>query len=99
MSVARTPRLVWLVAVLALLVPAGAQAAGPRGEKYALLVGVRQYNGGGLRNLHWTEDDMVGLAKVLGENGYRPENIILMTQSTARTRGERFLPQAARVRK
>jgi tetratricopeptide (TPR) repeat protein len=99
MSVARTPRLVWLVAVLALLVPAGAHAAGPRGEKYALLVGVRQYNGGGLRNLHWTEDDMSGLAKVLRDNGYRPENIILMTQSNARTRGERFLPQAARVRK
>src|SRR5690348_6497682 len=40
MRVARTPRLVWLVAVLALLAPAGAHAAGPRGEKYALLVGV-----------------------------------------------------------
>jgi tetratricopeptide (TPR) repeat protein len=100
MCVARTPRLFWLVALLALLVPAGARAAGPRGEKYALLVGVKKYNaGGGLRSLHYTESDMIDLAKVLQANGYRPENIILMTQATAARQGERFLPQAARVRK
>jgi Flp pilus assembly protein TadD len=100
MRVARTPRLFWLVALLGLLIPAGAWAAGPRGEKYALLVGVRKYNsGGGLRSLHYTEADMIDLAKVLRANGYRPENIILMTQTTAATQGARFLPQAARVRK
>ena len=99
MCVSRTPRLFWLVALLGLLVPAGAWAAGPRGEKYALLVGVRRYNGGGLRSLHYTEADMIDLARVLRANGYRPENIILMTQTTAATQGDRFLPQAPRVRK
>jgi uncharacterized caspase-like protein len=101
MSVARTPRLFWLVALLGLLVPTAAWAAGPRGEKYALLVGVRRYNaGGGLRSLHYTEADMIDLARVLQANGYRPENIILMTQTTAAARkNDRFLPQAARIRK
>ena len=101
MWLARSSRLFCLVALLGLLVPAGAWAAGPRGEKYALLVGVRRYNAaGGLRSLHYTEADMGDLARVLQANGYRPENIILMTQGNAAERkNDRFLPQAARVRR
>jgi Tfp pilus assembly protein PilF len=95
-----TPRLFWLVALLALLVPDIARAAGPGGQKYAFLVGVRRYNAaGGLRSLHYTEADMIDLARVLRANGYRAENVILMTQTTAAAQGDRFQPQAARIRK
>jgi len=43
-----------------------------RGEKYALLVGVRRYDPNELRSLPYSEADVVALAKVLGENGIGP---------------------------
>jgi len=90
-----------LVAILAGLAGVRALAAGadaPRGERYALLVGVRKYDATSeLRALKYPEKDMDGLQKVLIDGGYRPENIVLMTQ-TAGAEETRFLPMGAKVR-
>lgn len=97
MRTARTHHLVVLLALVWLGVPAVVQAGAP-GGKYAVLVAVRRYNPGGLRPLFYTEADMTDLAKVLQANGYRKENILLMTQTEAAAEGDRFSPQAAHVR-
>jgi C-terminal peptidase prc len=81
--------------------PAHAQdrpAAPPAGEKYALLVGVRVYDKNELRSLQFTDADMEDLAAVLKEQGYRPENVVVMTQRHG-AEDSRFLPDAARIRK
>jgi tetratricopeptide (TPR) repeat protein len=87
------------LALAALLAAAGARAAGPpTGEKVALLVAVRRYASADLRTLRYTENDVTDLARVLRANGYRPENVVLLTQTAAAAGGERFQPQAAHVR-
>ncbi len=70
------------------------------GEKYALLVGVSTYaRTSELRKLQYPERDMEDLAAVLREAGYRPENIVLMTQTAGALPGNnRFLPLAANIR-
>lgn len=71
----------------------------PRGEKYALLVAVRKYSKSSeLRELHYTERDMEELAQVLRTGGYRPENVVLLTQ-TAGAEDSRLLPTADHIRK
>jgi tetratricopeptide (TPR) repeat protein len=98
MLVSHTRKLVKLVALLGLLVlVVGMDAAPARAEKYALLIGVRRY-GHGLDSLNFTEADMVDLARTLQGCGYRPENIILMTQTAAAEKGGRFEPQSDRIR-
>src|SRR5437667_575621 len=89
-------------AVLTLLVavaPArGADPARrPAGEQFALLVGVRKYHPNELRDLPYAEADVEGLAKTLRTAGYRPENVVLMTQSAA-AKDLRFAPEAAKIR-
>src|SRR5438067_7031440 len=68
------------------------------GEKYALLVGVRKYDPNELRPLPYSEADVVELSRVLRAHGYRPENVVLMTQ-TVGAEDTRFLPLAANIRK
>jgi formylglycine-generating enzyme required for sulfatase activity len=68
------------------------------GEKYALLVGVREYDPNELRSLPYSEDDVTELAEVLRASGYKPGNVVLMTQ-TVGARRPRFLPLAGQVRK
>ncbi|HEY1375267.1 MAG TPA: caspase family protein [Gemmataceae bacterium] len=70
----------------------------PIGEKYALLIGVRQYGENELRPLQFAEADVVQLAQVLRDSGYRSENVVLMTQARG-AENHRFLPLAANVRK
>ena len=80
----RARRIVLFIAFSSLVgVSAHSQApVHPPGEKYALLVGVRKYaKSSELRELHYTERDMDELAQVLRDGGYRPENIVLMTQT------------------
>ena len=72
------------------------RAAPPLGEKYALLVGVREYDKNELRNLPYTEADVEALADVLRKAGY--ERVVLMTQ-TEGAKHTRFLPTAANIRK
>jgi hypothetical protein len=80
-------RRVWTFVCVALFslglgaLPARAQSGS--GEKHALLIGVKTYPKGELRSLSYTEADIEGLAKVLGESGYRPANIRVMTQKAA----------------
>jgi hypothetical protein len=69
-----------------------------RGERYALLVGVRRYDPNELRSLPYSEPDIIELAEVLKAKGYKPSNVVLMTQ-TAGTEDTRFLPLADHVRK
>jgi formylglycine-generating enzyme required for sulfatase activity len=71
------------------------------GEKYALLVGVYKYaKTSELRDLQFPERDMEDLATVLRDGGYRPENLVLMTQTAGAKPGNfRFLPLAANIRK
>src|SRR5689334_5220328 len=68
------------------------------GEKYALLVGVRQYDKNELRSLPYSESDVLEMARVLKDAGYRSENIIVMTQ-TVGAEESRFLPLGANIRK
>src|SRR3982751_3717552 len=73
------------------------QARGAPGERYALLVGVRQYYATDLRELDYAEADVTDLARVLVDQGYRPENIVRMP--LARGPGSfRRLPMGDRIR-
>ena len=67
----------------------------PPGDKYALLVGVRNYDKNELRNLPYTEADVTALAEVLKRAGY--SRVVLMTQ-THGAEEQRFLPEGARIR-
>src|SRR5436305_192034 len=93
-----------IIAVLALTALAGVLASSPSpgqpaGERYALLVGVRQYDPTEpLPPLAYPEDDMEELAKVLVAANYPRENIKLMTQRAGADR-PRFSPEAAKIRK
>ena len=64
----------------------------------ALLIGVRNYDPNELRSLPFSEADAEGLANVFLANGYRPENVVLMTQ-TVGAKTPRFAPVAANIRR
>jgi hypothetical protein len=68
------------------------------GEKFAFLVGVRDYQslGGGI--LEFTEADVEELARVLNKNGFRRENIRLLTQWTEAD-NPALAPTGANIRK
>src|SRR3954451_6992551 len=93
----------WVVAVVSvsgLLGPGlsiAQEAARTGGDKYALVVGVRTYDPNELHNLPYSETDATGLARVFRENGYRPDNVVLLTQSTGAD-DPRFTPTAERIR-
>jgi hypothetical protein len=88
-------RLLLTLAVLA-IAPA-VHADPPAGEKYALLVGVRKYSETKeLRPLLYTERDVTELRDVFREGGFRPENLVLMTQ-TAAAEDPRYTPNKARI--
>jgi sulfatase modifying factor 1 len=78
----------------------GAPAAddAPAGRKYALLVGVRNYDKDQLRSLRYTENDVNGMAAVLKDAGYK--RVVLMTQAEAANAGDNTLqPTAKNIRK
>ena len=62
-----------------------ARADGPaKGERYALLIGVQNYSEAKeLRPLPYSERDVTDLARVLREDGYRAENVVLMTETAS----------------
>jgi formylglycine-generating enzyme required for sulfatase activity len=94
----RTCRLA-LLALPLVLVGKPIEAQRPaRGESYALLVGVREYDPAELRGLKFPEADIDGLAETLRGAGYRPENLKVMTQTLGATR-TRFLPTGANIRR
>lgn len=65
------------------------------GVQYALLVGVQTYDHD-LRNLRFTERDVVGLGEVLRDSGYRRRNVVIMTQSAGAMRSS-LLPRRENV--
>jgi serine/threonine protein kinase/tetratricopeptide (TPR) repeat protein len=67
-----------------------------RKERFALLVGVHS-PGGGLPDFVHAEPDVVELGRVLVAAGYRPENVMVMTQSPGPKPG-RLPPTAANIR-
>ena len=69
-----------LMVVLAAVVGASGFSQEP-GEKFALLVGVRKYDPNELRSLPYSEADVTELAQVLKSGGYKPGNVVLMTQT------------------
>jgi uncharacterized caspase-like protein len=83
--------------VVSLSPPSPAQEA-QRGEKYALVVGVRSYDPDELRDVQYAEADADGLARVLRQGGYKADNVLLMTQSEGAS-NPRFLPTAEAIRK
>src|SRR5262245_14457952 len=88
-----------LLAISASVVsPAIAQPPQKRqlGEKYALLIAVRDYDRTELKNLRYSEADILALARVLQDAGYR--RVVLLTQTEGAKRS-RFLPMQAHIRK
>src|SRR3954467_1846441 len=94
------PLLTALIALPLVLVgtPGAAQRPPPKGEKYALLVGVREYDPAELKGLKFAEADVEALADTLRKAGYPTGNVKLMTQTLGASR-TRFLPTGANVRR
>ena len=67
------------------------------GRRYALLVGIREYDPNEMRALPYTENDVTELAGVLKANGYKADDVVLMTQKLGAAQ-TRFLPTAKNVR-
>lgn len=92
----RLPGLLLAIAGVLTAGPAHSQAPKPQtGQKYALLVGVRQYNPNELRELPYSEPDVVELARLLKDAGYR--QVVTLTQTTGAT-NSRLLPLAENIR-
>ena len=68
-----------------------------KAQKYALLVGVREYKTPALRTLKYSERDIEDLAKVLLDAGFPEANLRILTQERA-TRGLRHLPTSDNIR-
>jgi formylglycine-generating enzyme required for sulfatase activity len=91
----------WLVLLIVLgglaasLPLAGQESSG---EKYALLVGIRKYSPNQLKDLPFAENDVVELAKVLRQHGYREENVVVLSNS-AGSEDPRYLPLGQNIRK
>src|SRR4051794_5208674 len=85
----------WIAIATLAGMPAHSQAPGRPGDKYALLVGVRQYDPNELRSLPYAEPDVAELAEVLKGAGY--DQVVALTQTTGAT-NFRFLPTAANIR-
>ncbi len=76
-----------------LLLAASLSAAG---ERYALVVAVRQYDATELKPLKYTENDAKALADTFKSAGYR--RVVVLTQSLG-AKEARYLPTAANVRR
>jgi uncharacterized caspase-like protein len=94
---ARRTAVLGLLAAAAALAPAAPAGAQQVRDRYALLVGVRQYGKDELRTLNYTENDIKELSEVLLRSGYRRENVVVMTQRTGAEDTD-LLPTAANIR-
>jgi hypothetical protein len=92
----------WLPALLVVALTALGErplagADKPAGKKYALLVGVKSYQHNRFPNLHYTENDVEELARVLQAPGAGFTQVVLLTSE----RGKRSIaagPTAANIR-
>lgn len=83
--------LAWLLGTMT----GSSAGADDAGEKYALLVGVRNYEHD-LRSLRFTEQDVVELGEVLRDSGYHRRNVVIMTQQTGALR-QSLLPRRENI--
>lgn len=94
-SIARS-RLAAFVPLLLLVVTAAVSVDETQaGDRYALVIGVHQYDRNQLRSLPYAESDAVAVAGKLKDLGFR--RVVLMTQ-TLGAKESRFLPTARNVR-
>jgi uncharacterized caspase-like protein len=68
-----------------------------KAQKYALLVGVREYKTPALRTLKYSESDIEDLARVLRDAGFPAANLRILTQERA-AKGLRHLPTSENIR-
>src|SRR5205814_9755671 len=87
--------LLFFTAALALPGSGKGQAKKETGKKYALVVGVRHYKKGELRNLSSADRDAKGLANLLKGAGYR--RVVLMTYDSAADNVD-LLPTARNIK-
>jgi len=71
------------------------RAQEPQGKKYAVLVGVREYDRNQLRSLPYPENDVQELADLLKQNGFRRVELLTQTEGA---RQSRYLPLARTIR-
>src|SRR5438874_4525873 len=99
MQAQRTSRRHWsplALAGLAALTALGTPlAAPPQGKRYAVLVGVKEYHHGKLKDLDYPEADVEELAKVLERAGYE---VVLLTGAEGR-RDDGRRPTLANIRR
>src|SRR4051812_11726768 len=88
------PRL-GLIACAALLLPSLAWAAPPAGGKYALVVGVKEYDSSHFEPLAYTENDAEKLAALLSSRGFK---VRLLTTGRGK-KDRKDAPTAANIRK
>jgi outer membrane protein assembly factor BamB len=72
-----------LLTLAALALPYPGLAQRPKGKRYALLAGVKAYDDKKLKDLEYTENDVVELARLLRPAGYE---VILLTESEGKSR-------------
>lgn len=65
------------------------------GRKYAVLIGVRNYDRNQLRSLPYPENDVTELAELLRQSGFRRVELITQTEGAAKSRA---LPLAKTIR-
>lgn len=89
-----------LLALAAVLPFVDTLAQERKGRKVALLVAVQDYSDTGLTNLKHCENDIDKLAEVLRSQGYKDEDVIVLTDSAAAAKKKlRYAPQAENIRK
>jgi uncharacterized caspase-like protein len=88
-------RLCCLLVLAVLLVPVSALRA--EGRKYALLVGVRDYDHAKLPPLQYTENDVEDLFRLLEKRGAGFDRVVLLTTGRGKTRPA-LLPSARNIR-
>lgn len=71
-------------------------AGSARAENYAFLVAVQDYNVKSLKPLKFTRNDIQAFSKVLQASGFKPENIVVMSDKPDELR---FAADAERIRK
>ncbi len=94
----RNARTCWFAPIFVLIALTPALGADAEGEKYALLVGVSKYNKNELRDLPYPAEDVEDLSQIFLANGYRPENVTVMTQKRG-SEEARLLPSAENIRR
>ena len=86
-----------MMIVVVLCITAVAPGNAVAGDRYAFLVGVRNYDPASFVSLRYTEDDVTGLASALKRSGYDSSNVVLMKQSEGANNFKR-LPLSKQIR-